>query len=248
MEKASISPFIVRAADCDIRARMRMDALFVQMQEGAEVNASSHGASREDLLKRGLFFALVRTSVHVSRMPRAKERILHKTWPGAANRFFFPRYHVFSSESGEELACASSLWVTLNRETRHIVSPPESGLCFPDTSEISPPLPLPTRLPSVQGDSISEGSRIPAYSDFDLNGHVNNTRYISWLCDMLGRERLDHAVIQDLTCGYEKEIPDTQPVKLRLVQQENRFGFQVLSDEDARHFQASLTLQEEPYV
>lgn len=50
-------------------------------------------------------------------------------------------------------------------------------------------------------------SRAPQYSDFDVNGHVNNTKYLAWLCDALGFDALRGAYIGDLVAGSEKANP-----------------------------------------
>ena len=70
MERITGDLYSVRATDCDYNGRLRMDALFIMMQEGAEHNAATLGAGHGQLLSRGLFFALTRMHVRITRMPR----------------------------------------------------------------------------------------------------------------------------------------------------------------------------------
>ena len=44
MNKTYTETFTVRATDCDFERRMRLDALFVAMQEGGERHALALGA------------------------------------------------------------------------------------------------------------------------------------------------------------------------------------------------------------
>ena len=107
MNKTYTETFAVRATDCDFERRMRLDALFVAMQEGGEHHALALGAGYDQMMARGLFFALARIHVSTLRAPRQGETVVHTTWPGEMNRFFCPRYHVFSLEDGTPLAARS---------------------------------------------------------------------------------------------------------------------------------------------
>ena len=246
MNKTHTESFAVRATDCDLYRRMRLDALFVAMQEGGEHHALTLGAGYDEMMDRGLFFALARIHVSTLRAPRCEETVVHTTWPGAMNRFFCPRYHVFSLPDGTPLAAAGALWVMLDARQRRIVSPQKVGLDFPDNSDLPAPIDLPMRLPVLRGEAARVFTRTPVYSEFDINGHVNNTKYIAWLCDALGTAALDGAYIGDLGAGYEKEIRGQDPLSLTRAQQENAFSFQITSGSGEKHFVAGGTLRAEP--
>ena len=245
MNKTYTESFTVRATDCDLYRRMRLDALFVAMQEGGERHALALGAGYDAMMGRGLFFALARIHVSTLRAPRCGETVIHTTWPGVMNRFFCPRYHVFSLQDGAPLAAAGALWVMLDTQRRRIVSPQTAGLAFPDNSDLPVPIDLPTRLPALRGDAAHMFTRTPMYTDFDINGHVNNTRYISWLCDALGIDAFDGAYIGDLVAGYEREIRERAPLALTLSRQEETFSFQIASSSGEKHFVAGGTLRPE---
>ena len=96
--------------------------------------------------------------------------------------------------------------------------------------------------PASGGESFL---RTPVFSEFDVNGHVNNTKYIAWLCDALGRQALDGQFICDLTASYEKEIRSEAPRTLTLSCDGSRFSFLVAGEDCAKNFTASGTLQKE---
>lgn len=244
MKKTHSESFVVKATECDTQRRMRLNEIFIAMQEGGERHAVQLGAGYESMMARGVFFVLARIHVHVDRMPMCGETVVHTTWPGVSNRFFCPRFHTFALEDGTPLACAGALWVMLDVNERKIVSPKGVELGFPDTSDILQPLALPTRMPPM-GEATLTIERTPAYSDYDINGHVNNTRYISWLCDALGNSLLRSAWVGDLTCGYEKEIREDEPMTLSLALDGDDFSFLVSSQDGAKRFVAGGRLTRE---
>ena len=64
---------------------------------------------------------------------------------------------------------------------------------------------------------------LPGYSEIDVNGHVNNTRYVSWLCDELGAELMKDKCVRSLTVNYSHEILPGQPVLLRTQREDDSF-------------------------
>lgn len=245
MQKTYSETFVVRATECDKFRRMRLDALFISMQEVGERHAIKLGAGYDAMMARGLFFVLSRIHINVTRAPRCGEKVVHTTFPGVSNRFFCPRYHIFTLEDGTPLMTAGALWVMLDAANRKIVSPLAVNLGFPDTSDIPSPIDLPTRLPAMRMDSAEISVRAPKYSEFDINGHVNNTKYIAWLCDSLGSEALEGMYIGDLVAGYEKEIRDEEPYTLSLARENDAFSFTVVSPDGKKNFAAGGTLRRE---
>lgn len=244
MKKTYTESFVVRSTDCDQFRKMRLDALFTAMQEGGEHHAHLLGVGHAEMLGRGLFFALTRIHVSMLRAPRAGETVVHQTWPGNANRFFCPRYHVFTLKDGTPLAAAGSLWVMLDVNQRQIVSTEKVELNFPDNSDLPAPISIQMRLPALRSEPHTS-VRTPVYSEFDINGHVNNAKYIAWLCDALGRKTFEHAIIGDLVAGYEREIREEAPMNLQLSRDGEAFSFRVCSQGGDKHFVAGGTLREE---
>ncbi|MBQ9009282.1 MAG: hypothetical protein IJ088_08145 [Clostridia bacterium] len=245
MDKTYTESLSVRSIDCDLYGKMRLDALFAAMQEGGETHARLLGLSHQALLDRHLFFVLSRIHVSILNPPRFGQSVRHTTWPGTMNRFFCPRYHVFSLEDGTPLAAAGALWVVLDTETRRLISPIQADLRFPDNSDLPAPVELPNRLPARITSTYSVSQRLVQYSDMDLNGHVNNTRYITWLCDQLGKAAFEHRHISSLTAGYEREIRDEPELEIHLAQSESGFSYEVSSAGAVRHFLALGTFSED---
>lgn len=72
MNKTYTESFQVRATDCDFERRMRLDALFIAMQEGGEHHALSLGAGYDQMMARR---AVLRPGTHPCQyVPRARGR------------------------------------------------------------------------------------------------------------------------------------------------------------------------------
>lgn len=155
MNKTYTESFQVRATDCDFERRMRLDALFIAMQEGGEHHALSLGAGYDQMMARR---AVLRPGTHpCQHVPRAaaeRDRCPHDM-AGEMNRFFCPRYHVFTLQDGTPLAAAGALWVMLDTKQRRIVSPQKVDLGFPDNSDLTAPIALPTRMPRAERRSAA---------------------------------------------------------------------------------------------
>ena len=241
MCKTYCETLVVRGDACDASGRMRMDALFMAMQEGGTRHAERLGASHAAMLERGLFFALMRVHVSVRRMPKAGETLIHTTWPGVSNRFFCPRYHIFALEDGTPVIEAGALWALLDVQARRVVSPLKIDLGFPDNSDIPVPINANPHMPAM-GENPASCLRTPVEAEFDINGHVNNTKYVAWLCDMIRDQFGTDVSISDLVVSYEKEIRSKDAFILSLSRNEAEFAFRVLSAEGSRHFSAGGTL------
>ena len=126
----------------------------------------------------------------------------------------------------------------MDRNERRIVTPAAAGLKFPDTSTMESPCSIPGRIqePGVKAlafESISQ------YEDLDINGHVNNARYISWLCNALGMKAFENASIRTLVVSYDKEIRGTLRIKHLIRYENGAFAYRVTDDIGEKCFSAS---------
>lgn len=76
MNKTYTESFQVRATDCDFEHRMRLDALFIAMQEGGEHHALSLGAGYDQMMARGLVLRPARIHGQARSARRGRTRLL----------------------------------------------------------------------------------------------------------------------------------------------------------------------------
>ena len=65
----------------------------------------------------------------------------------------------------------------------------------------------------------------PPYADFDVNGHVNNTKYLDWACSALGHGAMASRRVTAFTVSYEGEILPGTDVRTELIRNGDQFAF-----------------------
>ena len=242
MLKQYTQEFRIASYQTDLSARIRPSAILEIMQEMAGAHAELLGVGRSHLLPMNLAWVLTRVEVRMERYPLSGEVISVETFPMPNRRVFFPRYFIFRDAEGKEIGCAGSMWVILDITSRKMTNAVEITALLPDNSDLTAPMGMPATVEEI-GGAPQEEQRMPVYSDLDVNGHVNNTRYLDWCCNALGIETMRASVIKQFAVNYNLEILPGQTVQTRLHRQNNAFSFSGFEDEK-RHFDVGGTLAE----
>lgn len=232
---------ILRTCHCDFQGRWRPSTILEAMQEAAGAHSEKLGCGRNALLKNNIVWVLTRSEIHMKKYPVIGETVTIETFPMPNRRWFFPRYYLFKDPSGNLLGYGGTLWVLLDVNSRKMLPPGEVAACIPDNSDLTAPMGLPATVDLLEGDEILL-SRMPQYTDLDVNGHVNNTRYADWACDILGIDALKDHFLSSLCINYSAEVLPNQEMQLHLIRKDNRFrlaGFH----EEKMHFELSGTLE-----
>ena len=88
------------------------------------------------------------------------------------------------------------------------------------------------------------GERRIGYSETDLNGHANNTRYADYACDAIRFETLAGYYVKELQITYSAECLAGQSIRL-LRQKQDSFYYVRGVDKDGKpHFDIRMELAE----
>lgn len=207
MEPIYTQEFHINNAAVDRYGRLKPSMLLLYVQEVAGVHGSALGADYDTLAAKNLFWAILRTRVQITRMPRLGETIRLETWPMPTTRVAYPRSVVAYDEQDQEIFRAISLWVLMDMTTRAMVLPAKSGLIVSGTvrgNELSVPGSL------VPKKLENRCSRTVRFTDLDRNGHMNNTRYLDWMSDLLPSSFHREHTIRELTICYLAEAREGQ--------------------------------------
>jgi acyl-ACP thioesterase len=145
------------------------------LQEVAGDHSTLLGTDRESLMRKNLFWAVIRHRVQITRLPGKNEKITVQTWPMPTTRTAYPRSTVAYDEQGNECFRGISLWVLMDAESRAMVLPGKSGVTVNGLltgSELAAPGSMALQNAPLQMH------RTVRYSDLDVNGHMNNCRYM----------------------------------------------------------------------
>ena len=223
MEKSYTETMMLRTSQCDMRGQWRPCAILESMQETAGAHCDRLGIGRPVMDGLGIAWVLSRTRVMMRRLPRTSEAVSVTTWPLPPKHLFYPRVNAIRDAEGNEIGAASSLWLLLNVNTRRVVNSEEVLRHLPDNADMPAGIPIGAARP-LSG-TAEAGELAPPYADFDLNGHVNNTRYLDWTLNALGHDALAEKCVQEFSVSYDREILPGERIRTELVRGGDAFSF-----------------------
>ena len=167
--------------DIDHRFRLRIQSAARFFQEMAVLHSNRIGAGPDVLFEKGVVWLLHRLEIEFFRYPVLDEEIKLTTWSrGFKGYKGFREYHIHSSSG--DIARGSGVWLFFNTKRKRISKVPAqiSGLYAVESEkwfekEINDWKPCGKINPEKQMEISLR------YSDFDVNGHVNNTIYLGFL-------------------------------------------------------------------
>lgn len=211
MEMIYRKQFQVTDLHVDCFLRLKKSVLLYFAQEVATDHAVQLGTGWETLHQKHLFWAVIRHKVQITRLPLSGETITVETWPLPATRAAYPRATIAYDAEGKELFRTMALWVLMDTESRTMVLPGKSGVDVPgiirgleaDTPGSIAPKPLAHTCLHTVG-----------YALLDRNGHMNNTRYLDWLDDLLPAQFHETHPAKEFTVCYLSEAKEGQLLHL----------------------------------
>ena len=195
----------------DCRGYLLPSKILFMMQEVAGNHFSQLAMDYETLAQRGLFWAITRNKVQITRLPMRGEKIRLETWPMPTTRVAYPRSIVAYDKDGNEVFRSITLWVLMDLGSRSMVLPGKSGIEVAGTlrgNELASPLGLPAKA------LANRRSRSVCFTDLDRNGHMNNTKYLDWIYDLLPTAFHTNHTIREFTLCYLNEALEGQQLEL----------------------------------
>ena len=189
--------------------RLTPAALLYLVQEAAGAHCRLLGADGDRL--GNLFWAVSRTKVEVEQLPRIGQTVTVETWPMPTTRVAYPRAVVARDEAGRVCFRAISLWVLMDKRTRQMALPGVSGVVVDGIlqgNELSVPRAVPMR------PAENSAERTVGFSLLDQNGHMNNTRYMDWVADLLPSSFHETHPVKGFTVCYLSEAREGDIVTL----------------------------------
>ena len=211
MEPIYRQTFIPDDTCVDCFCKLKLSSLLFYVQEMAGKHSRLLGADYDTLAQRRLFWAVTRHRVQITRLPTLGESVTLETWPMPTTKVAYPRSVVAYDAQGQELFRAISLWVLMDLDSRAMVLPGKSGVTVEGTLTGSE-LALPHSL--MPKDMTHRQTRTVTYSCLDRNGHMNNTRYLDWVDDLLPATFHKDRTAQEFIICYHNEALENQQLAL----------------------------------
>ena len=203
--------FSVTTLHVDRFGRCKPSSLLRFAQDAAGEHCNLLGTDWDSMAKKNYFWAVIRQKLEITRLPKAGETVTVKTWPMPTTRVAYPRATEGYDEKGDLLFKVISIWVIMDRTTRAMVLPGKSGVDV-SGSTTGTELKAPGGLPAIE--AANTANRAVCFSDLDENGHMNNTRCLDWLCDLLPSQFHREHPMKAVTICYMSEALEGQQVQL----------------------------------
>ena len=234
----------IDSRDVDGNGYCKASALLGHIQEAA-TQAAEHGGFGRAMTTDGYhaFWMLTRVWYQLRRPLQWEEPLTIRTWHrGDKGATMYRDYDLFVR--GEQVGECVSAWVLASLDSRQLIRlgtvrelDGTSGGALCKAKKLSK-----LRLPQ---DMAQADRRKLRYSDTDLNGHVNNTRYADFACDALEMEKLGpRRFLSEMQIGYLAECRPGEELRL-LTGREGDVCFAQGMDESGKsRFEASLIFGE----
>ena len=242
MEPFYAQNFQINDSVVDRYGRLMPSKILFFAQEVAGQHCNLLSVDYDTLAQKRMFWAVIRHRVQITRLPLRGETLRVETWPMPTTKVAFPRSVVAYDESGKECFRSISLWVLMDLDTRSMILPGKSGISVVGTlrgTELASPNSL------VPKSLNASRSRSVCFTDLDRNGHMNNTRYLDWIDDLLPSEFHRQHEIREFTVCYLSEAREGQELALHWDFLEDNTiqvdAYRQLEDKNDRVFTARLT-------
>jgi len=205
-------PCYVYTHDANAAGSMSFGAVARYFQEAAWHQAESLGFGFERANELQQYWVLVRLTIRFDRFPSWGEKLVVETWPRGVDRLWaFREYQVRDADNA--ICCAAtSSWMIMDARSHRPLKPEIVAGAMPYLIEKQAIGRTAPRL-ECDGPWKEAGKRIVRYSDQDVNGHMNNSRYIDWVMDAY-HSMTKGAPSRELSVNYLAESHENEKVAI----------------------------------
>ena len=211
MQPIYAKEFEVSPVATDKFGRLKASRLLAYLQDVAGDHSAILGTDQKSLTDKNLFWAVIRHRVQITRLPTSGEKLRIETWPMPTTRTAYPRSTIAYDENGNECFRSISLWILMDAGSRAMILPGKSGVEVRGLlrgCELQSPSSI---IPREMGKC---DNRTVRYTDLDINGHMNNCRYLDWVEDLLPSAFHEKHEIREFTLCYMSEVWEQEQVDL----------------------------------
>lgn len=211
MEPLYTQEYTITDIAVDRYGRLKTSMILYLAQEVAGHHCNLLSVDYDTLAAKRMFWAVTRHHVQITRLPVRGETIRIETWPMPTTRVAYPRSVIAYDQNGDECFRAISLWVLMDLDKRSMILPGKSGISVIGTLrglELDSPAGL------VAKQLCNHRNRTVCYTDLDRNGHMNNTKYLDWINDLLPSQFHENHYPKEMTVCYLCEAREGQDLEM----------------------------------
>lgn len=177
-------PLVVEPFQEDYTGRLSWANLGNFVLRVSSLHAEAHGFGYSYMQQHHRGWVITRLVLEADQLPTTGEQYSIATWVNRIYRQFTDRLYTLLSADGTPIGHGFSTWALIDYATRQPISLeslPDGGFSHALHEEDTPLSPMSrARLSSLAPCCVEHRA---AFSDLDINGHVNSIRYISLVLD-----------------------------------------------------------------
>ena len=225
----------------DMNGHIKLPDVILLSLQVSGMQSIELGVSDKTILEDyNLVWIITEYDIEVVRLPRFAEEITIETEALSYNRLFCYRRFTIYDEAGQELIHMMATFVLMDRDSRkvHAVEP---EIVAPYQSDFDKKLIRGPKYESLD-EPISKDYHVRFY-DLDMNGHVNNSKYLDWIFEVMGADFLTQYIPKKINLKYVKEVRPGGVITSAVERTGLKSKHEITSD-DATNAQAIITWQE----
>ena len=225
----------------DMNGHIKLPDLILLSLQVSGMQSIELGVSDKDVLEQyNLVWIITDYDIDVVRLPRFAEEITIETEALTYNRLFCYRRFTIYDEAGQELIHMMATFVLMDRDSRkvHAVEP---EIVAPYQSDFDKKLIRGPKYKSLE-EPVSKDYHVRFY-DLDMNGHVNNSKYLDWIFEVMGADFLTQYIPKKINLKYVKEVRPGGVITSAVERTGLESKHEITSD-SATNAQAIITWQE----
>ena len=225
----------------DMNGHIKLPDVILLSLQVSGMQSIELGVSDKAILEDyNLVWIITEYDIEVVRLPRFAEEITIETEALSYNRLFCYRRFTIYDEAGQELIHMMATFVLMDRDSRkvHAVEP---EIVAPYQSDFDKKLIRGPKYESLN-EPISKDYHVRFY-DLDMNDHVNNSKYLDWIFEVMGADFLTQYIPKKINLKYVKEVRPGGVITSAVERTGLESKHEIISD-GATNAQAIITWQE----
>ncbi|MBO4622868.1 MAG: hypothetical protein J5691_03170 [Bacilli bacterium] len=213
--------YYVKSSEVDIHQKIKLSSLLKIFQDLATEGSKILDAGTDKTLDKGYLWVFSKLEININRFPVYEETINLSTYPNEMMHFIYPRTFLIKDLNDNLLVEATSFWCLINAQTRKIALPSETGV------GVDAPLKA-KKIDNIESKDVNlVSSRKVLYTDLDLNQHLNNTRYLDFICDLYDSNYFNINHIKKINLSFVQEVKEKEVVDIYASTDNTYFLFKV---------------------
>ena len=225
----------------DMNGHIKLPDVILLSLQVSGMQSIELGVSDKTILEEhNLVWIITDYDIEVVRLPRFAEEITIETEALSYNRLFCYRRFTIYDEEGRELIHMMATFVLMDRDSRkvHAVEP---EIVAPYQSDFDKKLIRGPKYEPLE-ELVSKDYHVRFY-DLDMNGHVNNSKYLDWIFEVMGADFLTQYIPKKINLKYVKEVRPGGVITSAVERSGLESKHEIISD-GATNAQAIITWQE----